>query len=338
MFGLPGLSVPTRNLVSRSTRLSRVTSMRPLSLESTVGPVLRRQLAVSDVAAAQVAGEFVARPVRIEFQFRRDHRVPRRRGVLRARRVGVVAAGELDRGLEVEGADLDADRIERRLLRPRTAALGWRVRERIGRDVIGRRAPARDAARGARNGEPRRRVKIGVRRSVARRRRLRLLAGLVFSFALAFGLALAGGVEAGGAGAGCQLEGGRRQRLRVLGLGAGSLEARRALRIAIELRAQQRGAALGKGAHDGAGEKRRKRPDAERECQRRKAKARHPVTPGPDRARSPRDACPARAEKCVSDQTVPPISTTPGGPPDWAVRGSRALWLTKLKRIWLTGR
>ena len=133
--------------------------------------------------------------------------------------------------------------------------------ERIGRDVIGRRALARDAGRGARHGEPGRRVRIGVRRSVARgwrrdRLRLRLsflgafLAGLVFSFvlclALAFGLALAGGVEAGGAGAGRRLEGGGRLRLgaRVLGA-ARALEARRVLRIAVELGTQQRGTALG---------------------------------------------------------------------------------------------
>ena len=37
----------------------------------------------------------------------------------RARRIGVVAAGQLDRRPEVEGADLDAGRIERRLVRRR---------------------------------------------------------------------------------------------------------------------------------------------------------------------------------------------------------------------------
>ena len=285
MFGLPGLSVPTRNLVSRSMRVSRVTSTRPVSLQSTVRPVLRRQLAVGDVAAAQVAGEFVARPVRIELQLGRDQRVQRRRGVRRARRIVVVAAGDLDRGLEVERADLDADRIERRFLRRRTAAL--RRLAGLRRGVIGRRAPARDAARRARNREPYRRQRIGGGRSVARRRRrrLRLLAGFVLAgFILALGLALAGGVEAGGAGAGCRLEGGGRLRLGARVLAA--LEARRAFRIAVELWTQQRGVAFRQGAGEWTGEERRharqQRPDTERESQRRKAKARHPVTPCPD--------------------------------------------------------
>ena len=161
---------------------------------------------------------------------------------------------------------------------------------------------------------------------------------LVLAFAL--GLALAGGVEPGGAGAGRRLKRRDRREVAARVLALGFLEVRgRAFRVAVKFRAQQRrGTALGERARDRAGQQRRERPDAKRDRQKRKAKARHPVTPCPDRARFPRATCPARAEKCVCDQRVRQISTTPGGPPFWAVRGSRALWLTKLKRIWLTGR
>ena len=74
-------------------------------------------------------------------------------------------------------------------------------------------------------------------------------------------------------------------------------------RIAVELGTQQRGAAFRQGAGEWSGEERRharqQRPDTERESQRRKAKARHPVTPGPDRARVPPDRLPrARREMC----------------------------------------
>jgi hypothetical protein len=40
------------------------------------GPVLRRLSGVGVVGAAQVPGEFMARPVRVEFQLRRDRREP----------------------------------------------------------------------------------------------------------------------------------------------------------------------------------------------------------------------------------------------------------------------
>ena len=287
-------------------------------------------------------------------------------GFRRARRIVVVAAGELDRRLEVEGADLDADRIERRSFRHHDGGAAAARSGADRRDVIGRRALARDAARRARNREPRRRAadwRPAIRSATAATEvaapggacGLALLAGLVvpalslpalpFRLALAFGLALAGGVEAGGAGAGRRLEGGGRRassaraflalpRWKRAGLfgspsssgrsSAELLSAKAPAPVATRRRTPRRNA--------------EQRPDTERESERRKAKARHPVTPGPDRARFPLDACPARAEKCVSDQSVPQISTALGGPPGWAVRGSRALWLMELKRIWLTGR
>src|SRR5262249_35039951 len=163
-----------------------------------------------------------------------------------------------------------------------------------------------------------------------------LLAGLVLRpFDLGFRLALAGGVEAGGAGARCRLERRSRLDLRERVLRAARLQEARVPGVAVELRTQQREAALGQRAGDRACQQRRKRPGAERETQKRKAKARHPVTPCSRPVRASRlIPCSARAEKCVSNQRFPHVSTARGGPPGGAVRSTRALWLMKLKWIW----
>ena len=99
MFGLPGLSVDTNKRLLRSMRVARVTSMRPSTLPLRLG---RLKVgvgvgAVAGIAAAQVDFHFVARPVRLRPQFRRDGIEPGAAAVGRARRIGIVAADQLDR-------------------------------------------------------------------------------------------------------------------------------------------------------------------------------------------------------------------------------------------------
>ena len=232
MFGLSGLSVETRNFVSRSMRVSRVTSTRPLSLLSKLGRFCDWSSAVGRIGAAQISGKFVPRPVRLELQFRHDHRIPRRRRIIRAGWIVVVSAGEFDRGLEVEGADLNAERIERRFFRHHTAALQRRIRQRIGGDIIGRGAPAGDTDLWGRRRKPGGCERVGDRRSVTRWATTEMAApwrsprpcpspllvasGLVVAGLVLSGLVLASrlwafarGDETGGAGAGLEGEGRR---------------------------------------------------------------------------------------------------------------------------------
>ena len=78
-FGLPGLSVPTTNVPSPISAVSRVTSSRPVTLPSTVRPIELRRLAIGRIAAAQRRGDFVTLPVGAREQFGRNrHDRPRR--------------------------------------------------------------------------------------------------------------------------------------------------------------------------------------------------------------------------------------------------------------------
>ena len=161
-----------------------------------------------------------------------------------------------------------------------------------------------------------------------------------FALALALRLALAGGVEAGGAGARSpagKVDGDESSaRASALCPTAGSAADSADRRRAPDATAKS-GRVSASAPAIAAGQQRGERPGAERETEKRKAKARHSVTPGPDRARFPSGPCPARAEKCVSNQLVAQISTAPGGPSGWAVRGSPSALVNEAKTVMVNG-
>ena len=282
-----------------------------------------------------------------------------------ARRIGVVAAGELDRGLEHERADLDADRIERRLVRQRdggaAAARPGRIgarRNRATRPCARRRSrgAARRACVGAQGLASRRSVARGRRRQRLRRRWRRpalrrpvrcLVAACRRRLGLALPLALRLPEESKPVvpAPRRRLERRCRRRLGARVLGRCPMRWKRGGffgspsscgRSSAELLSATASPCAPREARR---KQRRERPRA-RSARRRDGERRRrgtPLPPVPTVRASRVIACPARAEKCVSDQTVPQISTAPGGPPGWAVRCSRALWLTEAKTDMVNG-
>ena len=190
-----------------------------------VWPAQRRRGvgAVAGIAAAQVGLEFVPRPVRPQLQFRRGGvEQGGRATAIRARGIGVVAADQLDRRKQIEGAGAHAERRVRVLrfgvrlaLRRQFADRPDFDRRRSGhlRKGVGagrRSLVARDGKRRRHAGRNRtwigrgrvggRRVRIGRCGACIGRRRARIAgSGACFGFDLPAGV---GGVEAGDAGTG----------------------------------------------------------------------------------------------------------------------------------------
>ncbi len=165
---------------------------------------LRGQLgAIAGEGAAQVGDHGVALPVGDREEFRRDDIERRAARILQARRIAVVAAGDLDRGFDQDAAGIVADRAERIVVDPqplarRLADHGAGHRRRDRRLVGGLRRRHREAELSA-DRELRR---CGRRRAGARRRLRPRLCGIVFRL-------LAGAVER--VVTGCGGAGGRRQ-------------------------------------------------------------------------------------------------------------------------------
>ena len=126
MFGLPGLSVATRNRNCEVRRVSWLTSRRPsmwpvksgrsrlVGADETAAVGRRRKgVAVAGERAAQIGDQGVALPVGDREKFRRDHVERRALRRSKAAGIGVVAARQLDRGLDQEAAGVVADRAER---------------------------------------------------------------------------------------------------------------------------------------------------------------------------------------------------------------------------------
>src|ERR1700756_6001918 len=72
-----------------------------------------RRPAIAGEGAAQVRDQRMPLPVRGRQKLRRHHPERQATRLIEATGIGVVAAGELDRGLDQEGAGIIADRAER---------------------------------------------------------------------------------------------------------------------------------------------------------------------------------------------------------------------------------
>ena len=280
MFGLPGLSVRDQEPAFEidAGEAGHVDAAVDLAVEGRA--VEAGGHPIGGVAAAQIGGELVARPVRGGLQLRRhDAEIRGAAAVVVRGRIGIVAAGDLDRRAQPERAGRDADRIERLLVHRRPA------HERARHGQCGSSAGNADAGAGARAARYRRRRSHRRRARRAgcgsdfaagghRRSRARMAAGggsCVCAVGAACGLALGGalgigvrsgrrrarqpaaapdlrpyiaGIETGGAGPhpGLVAEILRRPARRG-GVGEQRLrpaEHRRVARIAVERRCQQR--------------------------------------------------------------------------------------------------
>ena len=126
MFGLPGLSVATRRRACAGqagvagdveAAVDMAGEIRPVEIgrRRRDGAVGRRRegVAIAGERAAQIGDQRVTLPVGDGEKFRRDHIERRALRHAGAAGIGVVAAGEFDRGLDQKAAGVIADRAER---------------------------------------------------------------------------------------------------------------------------------------------------------------------------------------------------------------------------------
>ena len=185
MFGLPGLSVATRRRSLRGqvevigdveTAVDMAGEIRPVDIgrrRRDAAVDRRRQVAaIAGEGAAQIGDQRVPLPVGHREKFRRDH-IERQAVLLgKAPGIGVVAAGEFERGLDEKAAGVIADRAERIVidLQPRARRLachraGHRRRDRrlVG-GLRRRNRQPRPSVRRRRRGRSRRRGTAGTGR------------------------------------------------------------------------------------------------------------------------------------------------------------------------------